>query len=186
MDLQQFLNNVGETLERGDVVVLSPQQASLGTGEASMPVLEVGLCQENYDSAVCGVVYDLYTEHRVEAGPEADEAPEPKSAGKGRRKQSAENSKSQSFTLEELEKLDRTKIEAGQIGHLITSGIMPSCKVDADKGAIKVGDLLTTSETKGHAQKVTDPTKAVGAVLGKALAPMKKGKGTIPILVTLK
>jgi hypothetical protein len=186
MDLQQFLNNVGETLERGDVVVLSPQQASLGTGEASMPVLEVGLCQENYDSAVCGVVYDLYTEHRLEAGPEADEASEPKSTGKGRKKQSAEKSKSQSFTLEELEKLDRTKIEAGQIGHLITSGIMPSCKVDADKGAIKVGDLLTTSETKGHAQKVTDPTKAVGAVLGKALAPMKKGKGTIPILVTLK
>src|SRR5664280_839479 len=167
MDLQQFLNNVGETLERGDVVVISPQQPSLGAAEASMPGLEVDLCQGTHDSAVCGVVYDLYTEHRVEAGPEADEAPEPKSAGKGRRKQSAENSKSQSFTLEELEKLDRTKIEA-------------------DKGAIKVGDLLTTSETKGHAQKVTDPAKAVGAVLGKALAPMKKGKGTIPILVTLK
>jgi hypothetical protein len=184
MDLQQFLNNVGETLERGDVVVLSSQQPSLGKAEASMPVLEVDLCKGAHDSAVCGVVYDLYTEHQVEA--EASEASESKGAGKGRRKPGPEKNKGQSFTLEELEKLDRSKIEAGQIGHLITSGIMPSCKVDADQGAIKVGDLLTTSGTKGHAQKVSDPAKAVGAVLGKALASMKKGKGTIPVLVTLK
>jgi hypothetical protein len=45
---------------------------------------------------------------------------------------------------------------------------------------------LTTSPTKGHAQKVTDPSKAVGAIVGKALASLKKGKGMIPVIVTLQ
>jgi len=31
------------------------------------------------------------------------------------------------------------------------------CKVDAQFGAIEVGDLLTTSPTSGHAMKTTDP-----------------------------
>ncbi len=47
-------------------------------------------------------------------------------------------------------------------------------------------DLLTTSKTKGHAQKVTNPSKAIGAVVGKAMGSLKRGRGTIPILVTLQ
>lgn len=60
------------------------------------------------------------------------------------------------------------------------------CKVDAQFGAIKVGDLLTTSPTVGHAMRVTDPVKAFGAVIGKALRPQADGKGLIPILITLQ
>jgi hypothetical protein len=60
------------------------------------------------------------------------------------------------------------------------------CKVDADFDAIAVGDLLTTSDTPGHAMKATDPLKAFGAVIGKALAPLARGRGTIPILVALQ
>lgn len=60
------------------------------------------------------------------------------------------------------------------------------CKVDAQYGAIKIGDLLTTSATLGHAMKAADPTKAFGAVLGKALKPLAEGQGLIPILVTLQ
>jgi hypothetical protein len=60
------------------------------------------------------------------------------------------------------------------------------CKVDADFAAIAVGDLLTTSATPGHAMKATDPVKAFGAVLGKALAPLDRGRALIPILVTLQ
>ena len=183
MDLLQFVNNTGRTLERGDVIVISPHQPLLETAGAAMPILEVDLSQRAYDSSVCGIVYDLYTQHRLEDEPEARTAGV-KGSARGSRKQ-AHAAASQSFTLEELENLDRTKIAAGQIGHLLASGIMLSCKVDADRGAIQVGDLLTTSETKGHAQKATDSAKTAGAVLGKALAPMKKGKGTIPVLVTL-
>ncbi len=60
------------------------------------------------------------------------------------------------------------------------------CKVDAQLGSIEVGDLLTTSGTYGYAMKVSDPLKAVGSIIGKALRPLKEGKGMIPILVTLQ
>ena len=60
------------------------------------------------------------------------------------------------------------------------------CKVDAQFGAIDVGDLLTTSPTPGHAMKTTDPLKAFGAVIGKALRPLSDGQGMIPILIALQ
>jgi hypothetical protein len=60
------------------------------------------------------------------------------------------------------------------------------CKVDAQYAPIEVGDLLTTSPTSGHAMKATDPAKAFGTVIGKALKPLKEGAGFIPILVSLQ
>jgi hypothetical protein len=60
------------------------------------------------------------------------------------------------------------------------------CKVDAQFGAIEVGDLLTTSSTPGHAMRADDPMKAFGAVIGKALRSLKEGQGLIPILITLQ
>jgi hypothetical protein len=60
------------------------------------------------------------------------------------------------------------------------------CKVDAQYAAIEVGDLLTTSPTCGHAMKATDPTRAFGAVIGKALKPRERGTGLIPILISLQ
>jgi hypothetical protein len=60
------------------------------------------------------------------------------------------------------------------------------CKVDAEYGAVEVGDLLTTSPTAGHAMKADDPMKAIGAVLGKALRPLRAGQGLVPILITLQ
>jgi hypothetical protein len=60
------------------------------------------------------------------------------------------------------------------------------CKVDATLSAIEIGDLLTTSSTEGHAMKATDPIKAFGTVIGKALKPLKEGKGMIPVLVALQ
>lgn len=38
------------------------------------------------------------------------------------------------------------------------------CKVDARYSSIEIGDLLTTSTTKGYVMKVDDPAKAFGAV----------------------
>jgi hypothetical protein len=59
-------------------------------------------------------------------------------------------------------------------------------KVDAQYGAIEVGDLLTTSSTPGHAIKTCDPLKAFGAVIGKALRPLTEGQRLIPILIALQ
>jgi hypothetical protein len=60
------------------------------------------------------------------------------------------------------------------------------CKVDAQYGAVEVGDMLTTSPTSGYAMKALDPFKAFGSVIGKALKPLKNGMGLLPILVTMK
>jgi hypothetical protein len=60
------------------------------------------------------------------------------------------------------------------------------CKVDAQSAPIDVGDLLTTSSTKGHAMKAADPAKAFGSVIGKALRPLKAGISSIPILIALQ
>jgi hypothetical protein len=60
------------------------------------------------------------------------------------------------------------------------------CKVDANAGPIAVGDLLTTSDTAGHAMRVNDPLKGFGSVIGKALRPMASGQGLLPILVALQ
>lgn len=60
------------------------------------------------------------------------------------------------------------------------------CKVDATHSSIQMGDLLTTSSTKGYAMKAVDPTQAFGAVIGKALGSIKEGLGMIPVLVALQ
>jgi len=58
--------------------------------------------------------------------------------------------------------------------------------VDATRGAIKPGDLLTTSATPGHAMKCANPAKARGAVIGKAMTGLERGKGLVLALVTLQ
>jgi hypothetical protein len=60
------------------------------------------------------------------------------------------------------------------------------CKVEAGSCPIEVGDLLTSSDTPGHAMKALDRAKAFGSVLGKALAPLRSGQGLIPVLVALQ
>jgi hypothetical protein len=60
------------------------------------------------------------------------------------------------------------------------------CHVDADGAPIEIGDLLTTSDTRGHAMRASDPGRAFGAVIGKALASLPSGRGLIPILVALQ
>jgi hypothetical protein len=60
------------------------------------------------------------------------------------------------------------------------------CYVDAGQDPIELGDLLTTSGTLGHAMRATDQTRAFGAVIGKALAGLSRGRGLIPVLVALR
>jgi hypothetical protein len=59
------------------------------------------------------------------------------------------------------------------------------CKADAATAPIEVGDLLTTSATRGHAMKATNGGRTFGSVLGKALASLGEGRGLIPVLVAL-
>lgn len=75
------------------------------------------------------------------------------------------------------------KLEAGE--NVALSGRV-YVQADASFGAIKPGDLLTTSDTPGHAMKVTEHAKAQGAILGKAMSGLKEGKGMVLVLVTLQ
>ena len=59
-------------------------------------------------------------------------------------------------------------------------------QADAANGAIEPGDLLTTSTTPGHAMRVTDPARAQGAIIGKAMTALAEGKGMVLVLVTLQ
>ncbi len=61
-------------------------------------------------------------------------------------------------------------------------GIVP-CKVSAENGAIRPGDLLVTSTIPGHAMRDQDPRS--GTIVGKALGSLDEGTGVIRILVTL-
>jgi hypothetical protein len=60
------------------------------------------------------------------------------------------------------------------------------CLADASDGPIAPGDLLTTSDTPGHARRVDDHTRAQGAVLGKALTRLESGRGLVLVLVSLQ
>lgn len=57
---------------------------------------------------------------------------------------------------------------------------------DATRRAIKPGDLLTSSATRGHAMKVLDHAKAQGAIIGKAMTALKSGRGLVLVLVSLQ
>ena len=186
-----FVNRVGDTLEQGDVVVISSQPITHYSGSQNdIPILEVDLTAKAYDSRVCGIVSKFVTEQDlpfVEIGVEerledvtaemlaeaeftTDPVPHPL----------------QRFAAIAGEDANPKAIQDQQMGMMVTLGSFAHCKVDADIAPIAVGDLLTTSPTKGHAQKVLDPSKALGTIVGKALAPLDSGKGKIPILVMLQ
>jgi len=188
-----FVNRVGDTLEQGDVVVISEYQVSHYSGtQNNIPILEVDLTDRACDTRVCGIVAKFVTEQDlpfVEVAPDS-ETPPPELIEQ-LMSEATENSESythplKSFASEFKEDADPNKVQDQQMGLMVTLGAFSHCKVDADIAPIAVGDLLTTSPTRGHAQKVLEPEKAVGSIVGKALASLEKGKGKIPVLVMLQ
>ncbi len=60
-------------------------------------------------------------------------------------------------------------------------------RCDASQAAITPGDMLTTSDTPGHAMKAVDRNRSHGAVLGKAMSVLAKGEqGLVLVLVNLQ
>jgi hypothetical protein len=129
---------------------------------------------------VCGIVNEVHS-----GGSGAEVLGTPLETGKGRSVK-ARNAARAAAQASAAAPADTTKVHSGQIGWMVTLGAYANCKVDADIAPVHVGDLLTTSPTKGHAQKVLDPAKATGAIVGKALGSLEKGKGKIPVLVMLQ
>jgi trimeric autotransporter adhesin len=65
-------------------------------------------------------------------------------------------------------------------------GVIPT-KVTTENGAIRRGDLLVASSTRGHAMKGTRRSRMLGAVIGKALGEFSgPGAGMVQVLVNVK
>lgn len=60
------------------------------------------------------------------------------------------------------------------------------CMVDAISAPIEPGDLLTTSDTPGHAMKAQSYDLAHGTIIGKAMTGLAEGKGLVMVLVNLQ
>ncbi|MBI2843900.1 MAG: hypothetical protein HYX78_10915 [Armatimonadetes bacterium] len=79
------------------------------------------------------------------------------------------------------------RLGAEQFDHDVALAGRVYCNVDATKTAVEPGDLLTTSDRPGYAMKVTNHTRAQGAILGKAMERLEKGRtAQILVLVTLQ
>ncbi len=79
---------------------------------------------------------------------------------------------------------------AGKVAVATTGRVQ--VKVDADRAAIQIGDLLVTSDIPGMAMK-SEPfdlggvkIHRPGTIVGKALEPLAKGKGEILVLLSMQ
>jgi hypothetical protein len=82
-------------------------------------------------------------------------------------------------------------VESSSKAKIATTGRV-KVRVDASKGAIHLGDLLVTSDTRGTAMK-SEPLDLggvkihrPGTLIGKALEPLAKGQGEILVLLSLQ
>ncbi|MFE6904033.1 hypothetical protein ACFVFJ_45760, partial [Streptomyces sp. NPDC057717] len=81
--------------------------------------------------------------------------------------------------------LDRKEDDEGAWRRAIAVVGKVWCRADAASRPIRVGDLLTTSSTPGHAMAAVDRDAAFGSVLGKAMTPLASGTGLVLVLVGL-
>jgi hypothetical protein len=79
---------------------------------------------------------------------------------------------------------DATADADGGLRALVASYGIVTVRADAGYGAIRPGDLLTTSATPGHAMRAMDALP--GTLAGKALDGLEAGTGTIRMVVLLR
>jgi hypothetical protein len=79
------------------------------------------------------------------------------------------------------------RLGVGKFDHDVALAGRVYCNMDAARAAVEPGDLLTTSSLSGYAMKAVDRSRSQGAILGKAMERMEKGKtGRILVLVSLQ
>lgn len=77
-----------------------------------------------------------------------------------------------------------TAVASGTHPVALTGRVKVYCQ--AHDEPIQPGDLLTTSDTPGHAMRVSDHSRATGAIIGKAMSALAAGeRGLVLVLVNL-
>jgi hypothetical protein len=155
------LNDDGQSLEIGDVVVVSGVAPPV-TG--TNPIIKVRRSDGGNKTAVIGVVKSRYVFEEKEGSPESET--------------------SERFDLE------ASSIAPGEYLSIVVQG-MAQVKVDVSHGAVAPGDLLTASMIGGSARKVLfqgDPNgqSIPDPVIAKALEFKDTGTGLIWAMITLK
>ncbi len=190
--MDQFVNRLGEDLEQGDVVVIGENQSALAYGvNNQIPIPEVDLAQAAYDTRVCGIVHEIQGKLEPASTGEGQAAAQQPAVSqqpgrKARGKKPAALAgpvQARQLTVEESAQHEAGRVGSDEVGWMVTLGAYGFCKVDADIAPVAVGDLLTTSPTRGHAQKVLDRAQATGAIIAKALGSLESGRGKIPVIV---
>jgi len=165
MDVAELFE-VSESVEPGDVLVIDP-----ATNDA------YGLARESGDPTVIGVVAED-PGVLLGRGIERIAATDPEIAEELELARNLGDRKTEATLWATLEReFLRTHAPVAM------SGTVP-VKVDAGFGAIRRGDLLTSSPTPGHAMRADRPE--TGTVIGKALESLKTGTGTVRMLVMLR
>ncbi len=180
--------------EQGDVVVIADNSAAPVIG--TIPVPRVRLATVANDTAVVGIVdrvtyvpsEKIRSQYNAQQQADREAASQTMAAQPGGKIVRKANISDRISDAVGTIHTDDTSVRAepGSYCSVVTLGAYKSVKVDANYGAIKAGDLLTTSWHAGYAMKVQDKLAASGAVIGKALGSLATGTGTIPVLVTLK
>jgi hypothetical protein len=151
---------VSEQAEVGDILVIDPMNPGM-----------MRLCDTAVDQGVVGIVAG--EPGVVLGGSSMDQIDK------------LEVDQEKDLQMDEGEETSEELIVEFQQTHapIALSGIV-QCKVDAGYGAIQAGDLLTTSQTIGHAMRSDD--HAAGTIIGKALEPLDAGTGLIKVLVMMR
>jgi hypothetical protein len=156
--------SISELLLGGDTLAIRLPSAGHSIAGGFVLVFDehgrVQACATEYDPAVAGVAPGLYPESTTYHGP--------------------------ALTLGEQDPNYGTVVPGTNNvapAHVVVLGTA-WCFADATSVPIRPGDLLTTSARLGYCQRLTDPTKALGTVVGRALTPLPSGTSAVRVLVS--
>jgi len=202
VDIMQNADNV--PLEPGDVVVIAGSSAPV-LGE--IPVVTVKKATSSNDPGVVGIVDQIWFAPNPETKTAYEAQENAVRAAMSSRKTAtiesrANRTKAVHAPMPEMKITDEqgtlhampNTASAGPSGYVsvVTLGSFKMVKVDASFGAIKPGDLLSSSGTPGYAMKAAPAVVSgveiyrPGTILGKALEPIDQGTGLIRVFVSLR
>jgi hypothetical protein len=191
--VDEMQNADSVNLEPGDVVVIAEDSTAPVLGQ--IPVSRIKLATSANDTAVVGVVDqvmyvpDAATRAAYEAQETADHDATTRAQNDSGNKQEwmaniSNRISDEAGTLHPDSYANSSR--PGSYCSVVTLGAYKAVKADASFGAIRAGDLLTTSSHAGYAMRVADKAAASGAIIGKALSSLASGTGSVTVMVTLK